>query len=247
MAGTPAHWRTSDSDADRNPEFVAAWMQSFDALSPWTVGRYSDQTSADAFAEDRIQGDVMFIARWGMEHGRRVDYMPVVHPGGSVRRPSLAEPVLMTIQRASTRLMGSGRGMPHHAKVAVFCGDRYTMLANGGRISCTAPCGMNMMKAHSFCPPLRKLPTSLRIRNENSSLSHMMWTGMTYRQIGTCGLRAMDPSWSRTSVSSRIDSQRRNCAIGRTRIQSIKPRNSCSLAGAAAGGQADKDSRMRIG
>ncbi|KAI9432601.1 hypothetical protein H4582DRAFT_2192235 [Lactarius indigo] len=50
---------------------------------PWTVGRYSDQKSADAFAEDRIQGDVMFLAKWTMTRGKRVAYVPVVHPGGS--------------------------------------------------------------------------------------------------------------------------------------------------------------------
>ena len=85
LGGAPAHWRTSDSDADSNPEFVTAWMQSFDAISPWTVGRYSDQKSADAFAENRIQGDVMFLAKWTMTRGKRVNYVPVVHPGGSVR------------------------------------------------------------------------------------------------------------------------------------------------------------------
>ena len=89
MAGAPAHWRTSDSDADRNPEFVNIWMECFDAISPWTVGRYSDQTSADAFAEDRIRGDVVFIGKWASTHGKRVDYVPVVHPGGSVRRPAV--------------------------------------------------------------------------------------------------------------------------------------------------------------
>ncbi|KAI9445605.1 hypothetical protein H4582DRAFT_1916606, partial [Lactarius indigo] len=83
LGGAPAHWRTSDSDADSNPDFVTAWMQSFDAISPWTVGRYSDQKSADAFAEDRIQGDVMFLAKWTMTRGKRVAYVPVVHPGGS--------------------------------------------------------------------------------------------------------------------------------------------------------------------
>jgi hypothetical protein len=87
MAGAPAYWRTSDSDADRNPEFVNTWLECFDAISPWTVGRYSDQASADAFAEDRIQGDVKFIARWTQTHSKRVDYVPVVHPGGSVRSP----------------------------------------------------------------------------------------------------------------------------------------------------------------
>jgi hypothetical protein len=90
MAGAPAHWRTSDSDADRNPEFVNVWMNCFDAISPWTVGRYSDQTSADGFAEDRIQGDVKFIGRWATTNGKRVvDYVPVVHPGGSVCYPDV--------------------------------------------------------------------------------------------------------------------------------------------------------------
>jgi hypothetical protein len=89
MAGAPAHWRTSDSDADRNPEFVNIWMECFDAISPWTVGRYSDQTSADAFAEDRIKGDVEFVGRWATTHGKRVNYVPVVHPGGSVCRPAV--------------------------------------------------------------------------------------------------------------------------------------------------------------
>jgi hypothetical protein len=91
VAGTPAHWRTSDSDADPNPEFVNTWMESFDAISPWTVGRYSDLASADAFAENRIQGDAMFIGKWATTRGRRVDYLPVVHPGGSVGRPSMLE------------------------------------------------------------------------------------------------------------------------------------------------------------
>jgi hypothetical protein len=89
MGGAPAHWRTSDSDADRNPEFVNIWMNCFDAISPWTVGRYSNQTSADAFAENHIQGDVKFIDRWATTHGKRVDYVPVVHPGGSVCRPAV--------------------------------------------------------------------------------------------------------------------------------------------------------------
>jgi hypothetical protein len=89
MAGAPAHWRTSDSDADRNPEFVDIWMNCFDAISPWTVGRYSDETSANRFAEDRIQGDVDFIDRWATTRGKHVDYVPVVHPGGSVCRPAV--------------------------------------------------------------------------------------------------------------------------------------------------------------
>jgi len=84
IAGTPAHWRSAQSDADPNPGFLSAWMESFDAISPWTVGRYSDQSGIDNFAEDRIKGDVELIKRWERDRGKHVDYMPVVHPGGSV-------------------------------------------------------------------------------------------------------------------------------------------------------------------
>lgn len=155
MAGTPAHWRTSDSDADHNPEFVDTWLESFDAISPWTVGRYSDLASADAFAEDRIQGDVMYIAGWAMNHGRHVDYVPVVHPGSSVCPPASEVGKRLTrISRASTCQMDNGREMPHHAKVGDFYGDRYTTPADWGHESCMAPCGMNTTKAHSFSPPL---------------------------------------------------------------------------------------------
>lgn len=84
MAGTPAHWRTSTNDADRNPEFVDVWLNEFDAISPWTVGRYSNEQEADRFAEEKMKGDVELLKRNEERNGRRVDYVPVVLPGGSV-------------------------------------------------------------------------------------------------------------------------------------------------------------------
>ncbi|KAI0321461.1 hypothetical protein OF83DRAFT_1168415 [Amylostereum chailletii] len=83
MAGGPSQWRTCEGDADKNSGFTAAWMECFDAISPWTVGRYSDQQSADWFAENRVKGDIEFIQQWEREKGKHVDYIPVVHPGGS--------------------------------------------------------------------------------------------------------------------------------------------------------------------
>ncbi|KAI0078516.1 hypothetical protein K474DRAFT_1660324 [Panus rudis PR-1116 ss-1] len=89
VAGTPAHWRTSEHDADPNPEFVNVWLEEFDAISPWTVGRYNTLEDADRFAEEKIKGDVELIRRKNedFENGRggkrRVDYIPVVLPGGS--------------------------------------------------------------------------------------------------------------------------------------------------------------------
>ncbi|KAG6828413.1 hypothetical protein H0H92_008077 [Tricholoma furcatifolium] len=84
MAGTPAHWRTAESDADRNPDFLDVWLNEFDAISPWTVGRYRDEREADDFAETKIKGDVELIRKRNEEgRWRKIDYIPVVLPGGS--------------------------------------------------------------------------------------------------------------------------------------------------------------------
>ncbi|KAA1468338.1 hypothetical protein DENSPDRAFT_833594 [Dentipellis sp. KUC8613] len=83
MAGTPTHWRMHREDADPNPAFPAAFMECFDALSPWSVGRYAEQGGIDWFAENCIKPDVEFVEDWERTKGKRVEYIPVVHPGGS--------------------------------------------------------------------------------------------------------------------------------------------------------------------
>ncbi|KAI8983325.1 hypothetical protein BD414DRAFT_418734 [Trametes punicea] len=89
MAGVPAHWRTSVMDADPDPEFVKVWLEDFDAISPWTIGRYSDEEGADRFEQEKIKGDVELIRqhneRWDKNRGtmRKIDYIPVIFPGGS--------------------------------------------------------------------------------------------------------------------------------------------------------------------
>ena len=89
MAGVPAHWRTSVMDADSDPEFVRVWMEEFDAISPWTIGRYHNEESADRFEEEKIKGDVELIRehneRWESNRGtmRKIDYIPVIFPGAS--------------------------------------------------------------------------------------------------------------------------------------------------------------------
>jgi hypothetical protein len=83
IAGTPAHWRTSESDADRNPEFLDLWLNEFDAISPWTVGRYSNEDDADRFAEEKIKPDIELLKKRADEGHKKIDYIPVVLPGGS--------------------------------------------------------------------------------------------------------------------------------------------------------------------
>lgn len=85
MAGVPSQWRTSEGDADRNQEFLDVWLTEFDAISPWTVGRYSNEDEADRFADEKMKGD-MDLLRRRHESGlsKIIDYIPVVLPGGSV-------------------------------------------------------------------------------------------------------------------------------------------------------------------
>ncbi|KAI0638931.1 hypothetical protein C8Q77DRAFT_17830 [Trametes polyzona] len=89
MAGVPAHWRTSVMDADPDPEFVKVWLEEFDALSPWTIGRYGNEEDADRFEQEKIKGDVELIKQhneqWENNRStmRKIDYIPVIFPGGS--------------------------------------------------------------------------------------------------------------------------------------------------------------------
>lgn len=88
MAGTATHWATSKNDADSNPELLDVWFHEFDAISPWTVGRYKDEESADRFAREKIQRDLEALK--ANTSDRHVDYIPVVFPGGSVSFPGLS-------------------------------------------------------------------------------------------------------------------------------------------------------------
>ncbi|KAI0344039.1 hypothetical protein BDW22DRAFT_1355324 [Trametopsis cervina] len=89
VGGSPAYWRTSESDADRNPEWVNVWLEEFDAISPWTIGRYHDLEGVDRFAEWNVKKDLELInkrneeAAQGVPGRRKIDYIPVAFPGGS--------------------------------------------------------------------------------------------------------------------------------------------------------------------
>jgi hypothetical protein len=76
IGGVPTHWRTLDGDA--RPD--RAWAQvyrSYDVISPWAVGRFSDEASADQFVREVVQPDLIETRRLGLR------YLPVVFPGFS--------------------------------------------------------------------------------------------------------------------------------------------------------------------
>ncbi|KAJ7088363.1 hypothetical protein B0H15DRAFT_981954 [Mycena belliarum] len=97
FAGVPSHWRTPGAgDAHADPAWAALWLGgegegegAVDAISPWSVGRFSTSAEVEAWAAERWAGDAELVAKHneeielGAARGRRVDYVPVVLPGGS--------------------------------------------------------------------------------------------------------------------------------------------------------------------
>jgi hypothetical protein len=74
IGSLPTRWRTLDGDARPEPAWNHVYL-SFDVISPWTVGRYTDDASYSRFRTERLLPD---IESAGQHH---IDYMPVVFPG----------------------------------------------------------------------------------------------------------------------------------------------------------------------
>ncbi|KXN80802.1 Cytokinesis protein sepH [Leucoagaricus sp. SymC.cos] len=73
MGGLPVCWRTSEADADPNPEFVDIWLNEFDGICP--------NVSPDN--GERMKADMEYIKQQ-LEHGeKKIDYIPLVFPGFS--------------------------------------------------------------------------------------------------------------------------------------------------------------------
>lgn len=85
IGGVPTHWRTLKNDAQTN----AAWrtaFRAFDVLSPWSVGRYQNDSEADAFSKNMILPDFVETKRNAQA------YLPVIWPGFSWHNLNGGEP-----------------------------------------------------------------------------------------------------------------------------------------------------------
>jgi hypothetical protein len=76
MGGVPSSWRTLSGDSKTDSAWAAAY-RSFDVISPWAVGRYSDNAGADSFKQGFIVPDLLEAQSLG------IDYLPVIFPGFS--------------------------------------------------------------------------------------------------------------------------------------------------------------------
>jgi len=78
LGGVPTHWRTLAPDTDTQTD--PAWadvFRSFDVVSPWSVGRFSDDAGSDTFRSEHFEPDLAELEPLG------IDYLPVVWPGFS--------------------------------------------------------------------------------------------------------------------------------------------------------------------
>ncbi|MCU0857591.1 MAG: glycoside hydrolase family 71/99-like protein [Pontiellaceae bacterium] len=76
MLGIATGWRPQDFDATKNPELHSVLLTA-DVLSPWSVGRFDNQTGLKRHTKKYWNQDVV----WAREHN--IDYMPVIFPGFS--------------------------------------------------------------------------------------------------------------------------------------------------------------------
>ena len=76
MGALPGHWRTQGSDVKPDPGWPAVF-RSFDVVSAWPVGRFSDEAGAKKWLNNVIIPDMQECACLG------VDYMPAICPGYS--------------------------------------------------------------------------------------------------------------------------------------------------------------------
>ncbi|KAG2134923.1 uncharacterized protein EDB93DRAFT_1172026 [Suillus bovinus] len=122
MAGVPGHWRTSTSDSDPDPEFLRVWTEDFDALSPWTVGRYGNEEEAERWGNEKVKQDFDFLKRREDEGGKKVDYIPVVLPGGSGYNLSRGQWGLNGIKRNGGHFLWKQIHAARHAGVRIIYG-----------------------------------------------------------------------------------------------------------------------------
>ena len=157
MAGTPAYWRTADHDADRDGGFLKVWLNEVDAISPWTIGRYSTEDEVEQFAERRMKGDADLLRQQADSGGRKVDYIPVVLPGGSVWVSLRQGASTDRFRRVLTFQKGNGSSMTSNATAVDFCGSRSSTQNVWASERYTVPCGMSARRNRSLVRVLTSL------------------------------------------------------------------------------------------
>ena len=92
VGGVDPHWRTLSGASRADPAWATVY-RSFDAISPWDVGRYFDDVSMDRVRRDVWEGDLAELKRLG------IGYVPTAFPGFSWDNLKRARPGSTNIPR----------------------------------------------------------------------------------------------------------------------------------------------------
>ena len=87
IGGVPSNWRTLAGDSKADPRWASVY-RSYDAISPWSVGRFDDQAGADTYLQSVVVPDLAETTRAG------IGYLPVTFPGFSWRNQMLNKGLL---------------------------------------------------------------------------------------------------------------------------------------------------------
>src|SRR5205814_9266540 len=74
--GMPPYWLTLAIDSQTNAAWAGVY-RSFDVLSPWTIGRYSNDAGANTYKSGTLEADLAEC------QSHNIDYLPVAFPGYS--------------------------------------------------------------------------------------------------------------------------------------------------------------------
>lgn len=81
MGGVPTNWRTRTGDSESHPDWQGVY-ESLDILSPWSVNRYNNNSTADGFRTQYLAPDNNYVNQLN-SGGKDISYFPVVWPGFS--------------------------------------------------------------------------------------------------------------------------------------------------------------------
>lgn len=76
IGGVPSYWRSLTKDSKPDPAWADVY-RSYDIISPWMVGRFTDDASAEGFIKTVVVPDIAETHKLGLR------YMPVIFPGFS--------------------------------------------------------------------------------------------------------------------------------------------------------------------
>jgi hypothetical protein len=103
MGGVSTQWRTLDGDALSDGNWINVYA-SLDIISPWMVGRFTNESEASLFIQRQVPEDINLISSRGQS------YLPVIFPGFSWynlsrRNPNLPDAPLNQIPRNGGQFM----------------------------------------------------------------------------------------------------------------------------------------------